>query len=574
MKDKLDKNAGQEGADDMKSTPHIERTASGNYQFRLVIPQRLHEILGRKVIKKSLKTSDKSKAKILALDIQKFWLTQIHNAEQQLQSGGLSKSPNENSTETTSLITESGRVITFVRRKLKTLTDEEIQSISIEFLRTYAGYDDTFREPGYAGYAEDISNNFIQSALSDRVQKAIAFSEGLKNYYDLISPFVESVCQIDFDFLHEDTKLKLTRECLKSYQKAGKISADRNAGVGSYDLEEIAPTTKTYKQYLYAWDDLLKDWISHNGMRPEKTIQGFSKSLTEFKKFVSNKEIQRISVDDVNSYKSHLIDSGNYEKNTIENKLSHLRAIFEVGKMNEKIVRNVFEGRTKVGKNTNTPKSRLPFDKQGIQNIFTSSIFTSSVKINKWSNLTNCWIVAIAYATGARPEEIAQLRVEDLIKADDHYLLNINSVDSNGDLVGTIKNRNSIRKIPVHQALIHAGLLDFFEYQKNQNKTFLFDDFTPNKFGRRYAKWGDWFNKFGKETGLLTNKRSFYSFRDTFADMCRNSDIPMSIMNAFMGHSNQNISDSYGVGVSSARFNEKMQSIKLLLDIPKIECPK
>lgn len=505
MKDKLDKNTGQEGADDMKSTPHIERTASGNYQFRLVIPQRLHEILGRKVIKKSLKTSDKSKAKILALDIQKFWLTQIHNAEQQLQSGGLSKSPNENSTETTSLITESGRVITFVRRKLKTLTDEEIQSISIEFLRTYAGYDDTFREPGYAGYAEDISNNFIQSALSDRVQKAIAFSEGLKNYYDLISPFVESVCQIDFDFLHEDTKLKLTRECLKSYQKAGKISADRNAGVGSYDLDEIAPTTKTYKQFLYSWDDLLKDWISHNGMRPEKTIQGFSSSLSEFKKFVSNKEIQRISVDDVESFKRHLY-SENYKQTTVNNKVSHLRAIFEVGRMNEKITRNVFEGRTTVPKKINTPKSRLPFDKEAIEKIFNSSIFTSTEKINRWSNLTNRWIIAIAYATGARPEEIAQLRVEDLIKADDYYLLNINSVDSNGDVVGTVKNYNSIRKIPVHQSLINAGLLDFFEYQKNQNKTFLFDDFTPNKFGRRYAKWGDWFNKFGKKSEFLSKK--------------------------------------------------------------------
>lgn len=566
MKNKLDKIVGQE-ASNMKSQRHLEMTPSGIYQFRLVIPPRLQEIIGRKVVKKSLKTSDKKKAKLLSLDLEKYWQNIIYNAEEkhkaQNQSNTLDATANNG--EVTTYVTVSGRVVKFIRRKISVLSDEQINAMAQEYLRTLVGYDEEFRQPSFEGVSRHISEIFVNGSNHELLQNAIAFSEKLDFFYDLILPFVESVCEIDFHYLDEDTKKKLTRECLKSYQKAGEVSAERNAGGSNYNLDTLAPKAVGYKSQGEAWDALLQGWKDHDINRPEKTVKSYQNSLQEFKKFVANKSINAITVNDVNDYKKQLTTDGKLEVKTITNKLSHLRAIFEIAKMNEKIPKNVFEGRTSLGKNVHIEKSRLSFTQAQIDNIFKSAIFINADSVNKWKTTTNRWLIAIAFATGARPEEIAQLRVEDLIEKDGLHFLNVSNIDSSGKLVGSIKNKSSIRKIPVHKSLIEAGLLNFFVSQSNKKAQYLFDDLVPDRYNRRYAKWGDWFNRYGKKHQLLSEKSSFYSFRDTFADMCRNSDISIPIMNAFMGHTNDNMSDRYGVGHSLTTLNQNMQKVKMLI---------
>ncbi len=568
----MDKKVGQEGAETMKSQPRLERTPSGTFQYRLIIPKRLQETLGRKVIKKSLKTSDKTKAKQLASIEDTYWFGLINKAEDDLKNGvqDIFLQNEESDVKTKVIFTESGELRRVALHKYKTLTDSQIRAISMEYLRTNLGYDEVYRGPDFDEFQEVINEGFIRSATGEGVRRAIAFSEGLDFYYELVGIFVESACQIDFEYLDEEIKKKLTRECLKSYQRAGHISIQRNSGIGNFDLDELAPVSQTYKPFKYSWDNLFNDWKAEEFERPDKTIQGFAHSLYDLKKFLNGKPIQNVTVDDVVNYKKYLSTDNKYSRQTIENKLSHLRAIFQVGKMNEKLHRNVFEGRTNVSKNVNQEKSRISIPEDVLSNLFKSSIFTSSEKINSWSNSTNRWMIAIAYGTGARPEEIAQLRVEDLEEFQGFYLLNISPNDKSGNKAGTVKNENSIRKVPVHNSLIEAGLLDFFALKKEQNHKYLFHDFKGDKFGRRYAKWGDWFNRYVKTHELLIQKTTFYSLKDCFTDMCRKVDMAMPKMNAIMGHSNQNISDKYGATYFED-LNQRMQLVKFTPNIPKIQ---
>lgn len=572
MNKKLDKLVGQ-GASNMKSQPHLTITPHGIYQYRLIVPKHLRDILGRKVVKKSLKTRDKIEAKKLAWKEDVYWHNVFANAKSKLKASALplNNISSDEEYEVTRHQTTSDKKIEFSLKIVSSIPDEHINQMANLYLRTQLEYDEEIRTLGIFDSAvkRELTENFYNTINNPIFKNAIAFDENIELYFDFVQPFVESVCKIKFETLNDETKRKLTRECLKSYQKAGLITQKRNEEW--IDSEEAMPLSKTFKPSKNSWNSIFEDWKLKQISRPAKTIETYNKSLEEFKKFVKSKDIETVEIQDVINYRKELITGEKYQPNTIQNKLSHLCAIFENAKINDKISKNVFEGRTSIEQGLRSEKSRIPFQKADIEAIFQSVIFTSQQSINKWQNTTNRFLIAIAFATGARPEEIAQLRVEDVKSQGNLHSIRISHLDLKGNVVGSIKNQSSIREIPIHKDLINAGFLKFVEKQKNLNYFYLFNDLAPNKYQKRYAKWGDWFNRYCKKNNLLTDKKTFYSFRDTFSDACRNSNVNLPVMNKFMGHSNDNMSDNYGVGHELSTLNDQMQKVSLISKIPLIE---
>ncbi|MBR9973909.1 hypothetical protein [Magnetospirillum sulfuroxidans] len=68
----------------------------------------------------------------------------------------------------------------------------------------------------------------------------------------------------------------------------------------------------------------------------------------------------------------------------------------------------------------------------------------------------------VALYSSMRPTEVAQLDVDDVGKIDGVWVFDLNEVEGDKRL----KNRASVRRIPVHRRLIDLGFLDYHAKRK------------------------------------------------------------------------------------------------------------
>lgn len=131
------------------------------------------------------------------------------------------------------------------------------------------------------------------------------------------------------------------------------------------------------------------------------------------------------------------------------------------------------------------------------------------------------WSVLLGIYTGARAEELAQLRVRDIqrkeVKEEFVYFIDFCITDHKNQ---SIKNLSSKRITPIHNDLINIGFLNYVADRKRINANYLFD-LKINKDGKR-KEFQKSFNNDIKEhlKGIypeLTNYRfSFHGLRSHF----------------------------------------------------------
>lgn len=131
----------------------------------------------------------------------------------------------------------------------------------------------------------------------------------------------------------------------------------------------------------------------------------------------------------------------------------------------------------------------------------------------------------IAMFQGFRINEICQLRTDDIQRIDGVWCISINE-DGEGM---SVKNRNSKRTNPLHPELEKRGLLRFWDKQKSNGYTRLWEgeqkiscEYYP-KAGNHSHYLSKWFNGTFKNHLMLSNpeKQTFHSFRHTFLNWFR-----------------------------------------------------
>ena len=96
---------------------------------------------------------------------------------------------------------------------------------------------------------------------------------------------------------------------------------------------------------------------------------------------------------------------------------------------------------------------RSPFTDGDLKLLFGTVVYTSKIYAHDWQY----WLPLLGLYTGARIEELCQLKGQDFKVIDGcHYI----SIHGEGDVENRVKTPSSIRKIPLHNELISLGLLD------------------------------------------------------------------------------------------------------------------
>lgn len=316
--------------------------------------------------------------------------------------------------------------------------------------------------------------------------------------------------------------------------------------------EPISPSPTRSTAALWLDEEIVDRWAAER--KPtQKGIDTHRAVARWLYDRVGRRSVDQLTPDDFRTFKTKLIEEGQSAAN-IKMKLSRVRTLMQWAYENSLIPANSAAGitikDTKAGKN-----GRQPFDLAALSAIFSSPVYSEGARPVRLRGGAAYWLPLLALFTGARLEELGQLRPDDVRERAyaDHegqerraWFIHIRE-DNEAGL--KLKNANSERHIPVHSELVRLGFLAFVAAAREAGHQRLFPLLRPDKYGRLTAKWGEHWSVYRRNVCGVTDRRMvFHSFRHTFKDYARLAGIDEGIQRQLMGHSARDVADEYGSG--------------------------
>lgn len=362
--------------------------------------------------------------------------------------------------------------------------------------------------------------------------------------------------------LREIEGMRNALKALLDGENAFAISAARKA---REDIAE-AEAERAAEADALSFDALVDRWAKER-RREGKSLDTHKAVVRQFIALVGEMPVAKVAKRDVLTFKDKLLEAGNTPAN-VNVKLTRLRTLLNYAFDNDLITTQPAKGVEVLDPDAERNKRR-PFDSAALAAIFGSPVYAKDVRPTQGRGEAAYWLPLLALYTGARMEELGQLRAVDVRRetypdADDNeqsaWFIHVTE-DDEDDL--KLKNAGSERVIPLHPVLEQLGFTRFVEAAKAGGQARLFPDLRPNKYGRLTAKWGEWFSEYKRGVCGVTDKRMvFHSFRHTFADHGRGRMVE-GVKRQIMGHSSGDVADDYGTGFPIWQLVEEMRKYRV-----------
>ena len=316
--------------------------------------------------------------------------------------------------------------------------------------------------------------------------------------------------------------------------------------------------------------DIVDLWAAERKVQPQG-VGMYRAAARWLYERTSRKPVDQITKQDILAFKDALLAEGHTASN-IKNKLARLRTLLKYAMDNGHAASNPADG-VAIADRERARNKRRSFDLASLNALFGSRLYTDrAIPTDKRAGGEAAyWLPLLALFTGARREELGQLRPSDLQQ--------LSYPDAEGNeqsawflrLIETedtkLKNAASERLVPVHPELERLGFLTYAEKQKGKPR--LFPNLKANKYGKLTDKFGQWFTQYRKGMGITDKRQVFHSFRHTFTDYARHAGIAEGVTRQLVGHSGEDVHDDYGSGYSLHRLVEGMK----LYRVPGLSLP-
>lgn len=314
------------------------------------------------------------------------------------------------------------------------------------------------------------------------------------------------------------------------------------------ELDELAPSKgETLRTILPKM---------HQQNQPrQSTKDAHKRTVEEFIALHGDLPLVSISKRHISEYVEHLgtvrIRNQPLAPTTVKQRLEKLVAILQFATIIDAVPYNV-------GKTVKAPKDTRPqgdqtykpFSKPEVRKLIevATNVWTTrryQARRTQMSRMTDS-ITALHMLvwTGARPEEICQLRLDD-VDLDRMGLVITNESDDLEALDRKLKNEESVRGVPIHQALL-PRLRDHIDHVRQvSNSGLLFPSFEPLTEKGRYATpiGADWSKHF-REHITADPQKVLYSLRHSWAGESVRIGMSETMRNAIMGHKSDSKSSS------------------------------
>ncbi|MBL0114284.1 MAG: tyrosine-type recombinase/integrase [Sphingomonadales bacterium] len=289
------------------------------------------------------------------------------------------------------------------------------------------------------------------------------------------------------------------------------------------------------------------------GLRPE-TIKQFRSIILKFVGWLGHDKALAVKPADIVRWRNHLqaslSDRGKpYSPKTIND--SYLAAVsltFAYGLDQLVIPSNPAAGVAKVRAEKKVKLREKDFTHAERQIILTAALAPQPERLSPEHALARRWVPWLCAYTGARVNEMTQLRAEDVTQIEGVWSLAITPE------AGSVKT-DMARVVPMHEHLIAQG---FPAIAKAKGKGPLF--YEPAQEGEGYARGrhkrmgmrvADWVHSLGIH-GVFPN----HGWRHTFKTICREAEIEERAADYMQGHASKGIGRSYGSNTIPALANQ------------------
>ena len=327
--------------------------------------------------------------------------------------------------------------------------------------------------------------------------------------------------------------------------------------------EEVPDRGPDANRKPLTWDKLVDKWAAER--HPTAKTRNAHAAVARLFESTVRTPPHTVSKADVLSFKNTLVEQGTSTAN-LKTKISRLKTLINYGHDNGLVKERAADG---VRIANSKVKARVPFDDHSLQQLFNGPVHRDGARPTQGRGEAAFWLPLIALYTGARLEEIAGLRTDDLIELGyeaDRVALTAWFFRFSPDPTANrrLKNDESERTVPIHPELIRLGLLRYRDSLLASDEAQLFPRLTPHATGNRAHKWGQWFGKYLRSDCKVGDTRKvFHSFRHTLKDAGRECGVPEELQRAIMGHSAKDVAGSYGLGFSRHRIVEGMHRIRI-----------
>ena len=344
--------------------------------------------------------------------------------------------------------------------------------------------------------------------------------------------------------------------------------------IENYAPEPIEPYLVEIKLIREVVDEFL---VLRKGVVGEKLLSEYKVLTDEFIEIIGNIPVSLLSKDSTRKYIKTLIKLPiNRRKNpryrdlsvdevmklkdvkpqsrvNVNKCLTRLTTFMRFGVSQGYIKENYIDGMKIPIPKTEERKKREPFSPEDLVKILNPQTYlgwtidfglkTKSDKPNvvKYQN-PFYWSFLIGIFSGMRTNETSQLRIEDIVKKENVWMISIDEAEGK-----SVKTTSSIRKVPVHPTLISLGFLDYIEIIKSKGVDRVFPELTKQRDGYSQKISQHYNEKFLPSIGVWKRQvKVLYSTRHTFINRCYKKGVDRDIIKSIVGHEPDFTMDVYG----------------------------
>lgn len=453
-------------------------------------------------------------------------------------------------------------------KRVRTLSDAQLKAFAQFWLRSVLSTDQTRREDGL----DDEEFDDLGARLTaQRAEFGRMLAQGrTMEMFSALHGFL-FLCGVDYQPDSEEAKrassafLRVVVECLDKQlarQRGEPVDTDVVAPDQGHPLQVVAPDRARPTAERPTWDAVFAAWRDYVTNRPASTTTSARTPWNDLRRFAELHGVTtpvdvvpRLLTDWVESMRERGLAA-----KTINERVVKVRSVFRVAAGRHVVPENPAVNTLGVRESTaeKRRKRRFPFALSDLQTFFGSAVFTKHERSIGQLGEATFWVPVIMFFTGARPEEVAGLALDDVVEVPgagwairfvDHYGDGADAVPETHRR--TLKNAPSRRMVPVAQKLIDLGLLRYVESLRKQGETMMFPSLRHDCQGKLFGAGIKFFARYIRAVGVSDSRVVLYSLRHTAKDLFEAAAMPSKYLKRLMGHASGDgaVTDGYGSDV-------------------------
>lgn len=317
------------------------------------------------------------------------------------------------------------------------------------------------------------------------------------------------------------------------------VVSDRNfdgviglpASLPSCHVQSVADVPPNSANKVVTLTDLLSGYTSER-QPTEDTVERWKRSLKSLSEHVGHEEANRITPQDIISWKDTLLTTGSVAAGTFKNTyLAGVKAVFGWASENLKIASNpAINIKVRVPKKTKLRERGFTPDEA--RKILLATFEPKPPKMWEHTYRARRWLPWICAYGGMRVTEAAQLRRVDVREIDGHWVMNITPE------AGSVKTKEA-RFVPVHQHLVELGFLKMVK-DSEPGSLFCQPECNPSNIA---GKISDWVRAIGVTDEAI---QPSHAWRHLWKTRARSANIQDDVRDAIQGHATRTEGQAYG----------------------------